>query len=206
MPDGQKIEVHDLSSRLMVVPVGTTFLVPDGHEWYITGVAVLPTRGYTPPLGAGETRDARAWGDLCIRTDAVPVTDSLRVPSRHLRANVLALIDRYWGRFNLMPTLPEFTAKLVTAQQLMFTAPKISELYTLMDHLTLAYQQYLDAAAPRLDTPLQFNGGTKFTVEHLPFEDGVVDEVTDVALGNVPVKVTRALDVELSMIVKRPVS
>ncbi len=199
MPDGQKIEVHDISTRQFVVPVGTTLTIPDGHEWYVMGIAVLPVRGYTPPLGAGEVRNARAWGDLQLR-----VNDS---PDAQFRANVLTLIDRYWGRYNLNPTLPEITARLTAAQQAMYTAPKISELYTMMDHLLIQHAQYLDAAAPKLETSLTLRGGWHFTVECVASVGPAVDEVvTDSQLGTVDVKVLRALDVELSMIIKRPVT
>jgi hypothetical protein len=162
-------------------------------------MAVLPTRGYTPPLGTGEVRDARAWGDLQIRVNDAPDT--------HFRTNVLTLIDRYWGRFNLNPLLPEIAAKLTAAQQAMYTAPKISEMYTLMDHLVLKYSQYLDAAAPKFETPLRLDGGARFTIEHVTSEGVAVTEVLrDSELGSLNVKVLRALDVELSTIIKRPVS
>lgn len=198
-PTGSDIEVSDISHRLMNVPLGTTLRVPDRHEWYITGVAIMPTRGYTPPLGAGETRDARAWGDLQIR-----VNDQ---PDAHFRANVLTLIDRYWGRFNLNPSLPELVAKLTEAQQVMFTAPKLSELYTLMDHLVIKHMEYIDAAAPRLDKPVVLQGGVQCMIEHVPSDGPAVAEVmTDTQLGNFDIKILRALDVELSVIVKRPVS
>lgn len=193
------LQISDISPRLLVVPIGTTLHVPADHEWYIMGVAVLPTRGYAPPLGAGETRDARAWGDLQIR-----VGDTAHAS---FRANVLTLIDRYWGRFNLNPMLPELTAKLVAAQQSLFTAPKLSEMYALMGHLDIAYQHYLDAAAPRLDAPVKLLGEARFTIEHVACEDASVTAMlTDAQLGSMPIKVTRALDVELSMIVKRTVS
>jgi len=198
-PDGGKIEIHDISPRQFVVPVGTVLRIPNDHEWYVTGVAVLPTRGYTPPLGAGEDRDARAWGDLQLR-----VNDA---PDAQFRANILTLIDRYWGRYNLNPTLPELAARLTAAQQAMYTAPKISELYTLLDHVLVQYTQYLDAAAPKLETPLILRGGWHFTVECVPSEGPVATEVLhDSGLGMLPIKVVRALDVELSTIVKRPVS
>jgi hypothetical protein len=194
-----EIQISDISPRLFVVPIGTMVHVPDGHEWFIMGVTVLPTRGYTPPLGTGEMRDARAWGDLQIR-----VNDKVHTS---FRANVLTLIDRYWGRFNLNPMLPELAAKLTAAQQALYTAPKLSELYTLMGHLDIAYQQYIDAAAPRLDKPVQLAGGARFVIEHVACEDATVTEmVTDSDLGSMPVKVTRALDVELSMLIKRTVS
>jgi hypothetical protein len=193
------IVISDISPRLFVVPIGTTLHVPDGHEWYIMGIAVLPTRGYAPPLGAGEVRDARAWGDLQIRID-----DAAHAS---FRANVLTLIDRYWGRFNLNPMLPGLTAKFAAAQQAMYTAPKLSEMYTLMGHLDVAYQQYIDAAAPRLDKPMQLNGGARFTIEHVACEDATVTEMlTDSELGSRPIKVTRALDVELSTFIKRVIS
>lgn len=197
-PSGREVEIHDISSRLLVVPIGTVLHVPHGHEWYVMSIAVLPTRGYTPPLGAGEVRDARAWGDLQLR-----VNDA---QDASFRANVLTLIDRYWGRFNLNPMLPEFAAKLTAAQQALHTAPKIHDLYVLLDHLSLAYTQYLDAAAPKLDAPLTLHSDVRFTVEHVAADDGIAEILTDSALGDVPVKVTRSLDVELSLIIKRPVS
>lgn len=195
-----EIQISDISPRLMTIPIGTTLEVPQGHEWYITGVAVLPTRGYVPPL-TGEARDARSWGDLQIR-----VHD--RGPGDYFRANVLTLIDRYWGRFNLNPSLPDIAAKLTAAQQAMYTAPKLSDMYTLMDHLMIKYAQYLDTAAPRLEQPLQLNGGARFTIECVAPEGETVAEVLhDSELdADIKVKVLRALDVELSMLVKRPVS
>jgi len=198
LPTGQQIEIHDISARLLVVPIGTVLRVPDGHEWYLMSVAVLPTRGYVSPLGTGETRDARAWGDLQIRMN--DASDAL------FRANVLTLIDRYWGRFNLNPMLPELAARLTAAQQALHTAPKISEMYTLLDHLVIKYQQYLDTAAPKLETSVTLRSGVHYAIEHVAAEAGVAEMLVDSELGAVPVKVTRALDVELSLMVKRPVS
>lgn len=192
-------EVHDVSPRIFTIPVGTTLHVPDGHEWFINAMAVLPTRGYVPPLGADETRNARAWGDLQIR-----VNDK---PDAHFRTNVLTLIDRYWGRLNLNPLLPEISAKLTALQQAMYTAPKISEMYTLMDHLAHAYSQYVDAAAPKFEMPLVVPSGAKFTIEHVPSDvDTVVDTMRDIEGGVIDVQVLRALDVEVSTIIRRRVT
>jgi len=198
LPGGATVQVSDISPRQLVVPVGTTLQVPAEHEWYVTSMAVLPTRGYVPPLGAGEERDARAWGDLQISVNGAPGT---------YRMNVLTLIDRYWGRYNLNPLLPEVTARLTAAQQAAYTAPKLTELHVHLDHLVMTHGQYLDAAAPRFDAPLILKDGAKFTIEHVPSETGAVIEVlVDADHGPQQVNVLRALDVELIMLVKRPIS
>ncbi len=85
-------------------------------------------------------------------------------------------------------------------------APKISELHVLLDHLSFAYAQYLDAAAPKLDSPLTLRSSVNYTIEHVAAEADVAEMLIDSELGNVPVKVTRSLDVELSLLIKRPVS
>lgn len=197
MTDDREIEVHDISPRLFTVPVGTTFVVPDDHEWHLMAMSVLPTRGYEPPLGAGESRNAQAWGDLQIRVD-----DN---PNPYFRTNVLTLIDRYWGRFNLNPLLPQLAAQLTAAQQAMYTAPKIASMYTLMDHLTSSYAQYLNAAAPQFEMPLHLKGGARFTIEHVASDSDTATTLIDKFAG-VDVDHLRALDVELSTIIKRPVS
>jgi hypothetical protein len=185
LPDGKEIEVHDLSARQMLVPVGTTIVVPLGHEWTITAMFVPPVRGYVPPIGS-ETRDSQSWGDVQIRID-----DS---PNAQLRTSVLTLMDRYWGRCNLSPELPDLVAGLQRAQHALITAPKITELSVSLDQATIALQQYLMAAAPMLATPVTVAGNRRIAIEIVDCE------------GHVEHHLARALDVELLVWVKRPVS
>lgn len=76
-----------------------------------------------------------------------------------------------------------------------------------MDHLVLTYTQYLDAAAPKLETPLRSTvARTSQSNMSRPTVQLSPEVVTDTQLGTMDVKVLRALDVELSTIIKRPVS
>ena len=185
LPNGQEIELHDLSSRQLLVPVGTSIVVPSEHEWRITAMSVPPVRGYVPPIGS-ETRDSQSWGDIQIRVD-----DSLNA---QFRTSALTLMDRYWGRYNLSPELPDLVAKLTQAQHALITAPKISELLLLVDRATVALHVYLQAAAPAFPMPITVTGNQRFTVEIVDCE------------GAVEHYMARTLDVELLVLMKRPVS
>jgi hypothetical protein len=185
LPGGQVIELHDLSSRQLLVPVGTTVRIPIGHEWTITSMSAPPVRGYVPPVGS-ETRNSHEWGDVQIRVDDLP--------NAQFRTSALTLMDRYWGRYNLSPELPDLVAKLTQAQHALITAPKISELLLLVDRTTVALHTYLQAAAPAFPTPITVTGNQRFTVEIVDCE------------GAVEHYMARTLDVELLVLMQRPVS
>jgi len=185
MLGGQEVEIHDLSSRQLLVPVGTTICVPAGHEWTITSMSAPPVRGYVPPVGS-ETRNPREWGDIQISLEGSP--------NAPVRTSALTLMDRYWGRCNLSPELPDVITKLAHAQHALVTAPKIPELLLMLEHVTFALHEYLQAAASPFPTPITVRGERRFTVEHVDCENAIEPHLT------------RPLDVELFVILKRPVA
>lgn len=182
MPDGTQAEVHDLSSRQLLVPAGTALIVPAGHEWTIMSLTAPPVRGWIPPIGTA-TRNAEEWGDIQIRLGARPLA----------RISTLTLMDRYWGRCNLAPELPDVVAKLAHAQHAVATAPTIHELRMTLERAGVALDEYMRVAAPPL-IPLQMSSQCCFVVEHIDCENASQPHVV------------RPIDVELYVIIKRPVS
>lgn len=199
LPDGQEIQINDIASRQIILPVGASVRVPQEHEWTIMGMSALPVVGYVPPLGT-ESRNARAWGDIQIR-----VNDS---PNEQSRTNVLTLMDRYWGRYNLNPALPEVAAKLVHAQQALLASPKIQELSTALDHAFQQLNAYLMAAAPSFGISVTVRDGSRFTIEHVPEseESGVLSGDVTLPDGSRHTvhRSGATLDVELLVMIRRP--
>ena len=185
LPNGQEVELHDLGWRQLLVPVGTSITVPATHEWTILGMVIPPVRDYVPPVGS-ETRDAQKWGDVQIRLEGAEHAQS--------RSSVLTLMDRYWGRCNLCPEWPEVAAKLAHAQHAVVTAPKITELFAALEHARYALQEYLGTADSPFPVPVTVTGERRFTVEHVGCENASEPHLV------------RPLDVELRVVLKRPVS
>jgi len=199
-PDGRVVEVNDIGTRQLILPVGTTVQVPEKHTWFIVSMSALPNQYYTPPLGAGELRDVRSWGDVQICINGQP----------HFRTNVVTLMDRYWGRYNLNPQLPEITAKLTQAQQALYTAPKIAELAKAMEYAQEWLANYLTVASPKFESPLQLSGGS-FTIEHVACDALPATTVDYAAMAadtpiTVPIQVTSIIDVELLLMIRRPIA
>jgi hypothetical protein len=184
MPDGRIISLVDIGSRQLVVPTGATIRVPEGCEWLITAMSVLPTRNYVPPDGSVR-RDVADWGDVQIRIEDARA---------HCRTSALTLMDRYWGRYNLSPCLPEAVAKLELAMHAVQTAPRIVELARALEAGLEAVRGYLGAAMPQFTSPVMISGGRSFTIEHV-----------DCEVHTDQLRAPGALDVELLLIVKRPV-
>jgi hypothetical protein len=181
LPNGNQIEIKDISPRQLVVPVGTTLRVPEGHNWLVRSVTVLPTTGYTPPLGVGEARDLYVFGDLSLRVGENK-DDSFC-------ANVLTLMDRYWGRHNLNPHLYDAAMKLQQAQHAVFTAPTIPELQQTLGKARECLTEYLTAASPLSDSPVLVRGPADLHVRHVHRHANTL----------------LALDVELLLMINRPI-
>lgn len=185
----QKIRLHEIGSRQLVVPTGAILRVPEGCEWFIVAMSVLPRHGYTPPDGAS-VRDVRRWGDVQIRLDD---------QRAYFRTAALTLMDRYWGRYNLNPNLSEVTSKLEHALHLIHTAPSIPELARAIEHGLEMTRAYLQVAAPQFPSPITVSGGKSFWIEHLDCAD-------ENGANSSSRRPPGALDVELLITTKRPVS
>jgi hypothetical protein len=202
MPNGERIELHDVGGRQLVIPAGTTVQVPKDQEWFITAMSVLPSEGYTPPDGVG-TRPYAHWGDVQILYGGKP----------HFRTSVLTLMDRYWGRYNLNPSYPDVVAKLEHANHAVRMAPKIHELAQALEHAANMVRAYLLIASPSFPTPIAVKEGESFTVEHVECEhvfgeEGTSDGVSDVTFmvtgaGAMKARSRAVVDVELLLMTKR---
>ena len=173
------LEVREVVNRQLVLPVGVTMVVPPEHQWVIQSMTVLPHPNYSPP---GTPRDQYAFGDVQLHVGS----------HSQIRANALTLMDRYWGRYNLDPTLGEVVAKLDEAQHAVQAAPTIPELAMAIERAGDAANHYQDTVSPHFDKPALANAGDQITTEQVQCEAG----------GTVKHK---ALDVELLFVISRPV-
>lgn len=185
MPDIQdlRLAIHDVVVRQLIVPVGTTIRVPDDHEWGISALAALPHPQYSPP---GGERDPYAFGDICLQLGDLPT----------IRMNAYTLMDRYWGRYNLTPELPEVVAKLEEAQHAIQSAPTIPGLALAIEQAAQALSFYQQQVMP------------DFKEQMLLVKERGLLTVQQVACqrGHEAVPITyHAVDVELHVIIKRPV-
>lgn len=132
----------DTDVRQMLVPSNTTLIVPRQQEWVIQSITVLPAYRYVPP-GAGD-RDVTKFGKLVVS-----------VQGRVLyTANIVTLMDQYWGRYTLTPTLPDQIAQLEKAQHTILSAPYVAEMATAIEAARFALMNYLALASPLLHIPL----------------------------------------------------
>jgi hypothetical protein len=170
----------------MIVPVGTRIEVPShdddpqGHQWILMGIAVVPHPSYTSP---GTDRDMRTFGDVCVYFDDERILH---------RLNAYTLMDRYWGRYNLSPELPDLTAKLEMMQHAARSAPRLLDLAQAIEAARDALIYYQQAVTPLFDKPITVPAGRTFRVVQLPCKDDSPFRYSNI-------------DVELFVIVRRPV-
>jgi hypothetical protein len=154
------INVNSVNQRLMLVLPDMTVNVPSKHTaWLIQAMAALPTYGYMPPDGASD-RNARSYGDIQI----------VHRDQAHLRTSVLTLMDRYWGRYNLNPGLPDLVTKIQHANHAAISAPRIASLVEALGNAVSLTREYVIAMSGLANKPVEVKGGQSFTVEWVPCE------------------------------------
>jgi hypothetical protein len=174
----RQVEVFDVVTRHLVLPTGTSVVIPHKHEWVIMAMTALPHPSYSPP---GTPRDAYAFGDVRLRVDG----------RDFFHANALTLMDRYWGRYNLHPEIADVVAKLDEAQHALQTAPTIPDLAMWIEKAADAAKLYQNTVSPSFDKPGIVKSEETLTIEQAPCQGDTVQYTS--------------IDVELLLVIKRPV-
>lgn len=196
LPSGVEVSFTDRGMRQMVVPIGTTLRVPKGQTWRVVGMAVLPAPNYEAP-SPGCDRNAQAWGEVCLRTEkGIAVS-----------MNTLTLMDRYWGRYNLLPDYPDVIARLEHVSQAMRAAPTVPELLAAVEMACDSAYVYTTKIAPVIPwdagaPPLEVEGGAFFVVEYMTEPEKIDRKCTLPDGTTIPVKLKQLADVELTVFVK----
>lgn len=126
------IEMRESDAHRLVLPTGTSLIVPKHRRFWLHNYTVLPNEHYAP-MGA-ERPDAKLFGDIVLFIGDKP----------HFRKNVLQAMDNYVGRYRFDPDMETHLARLRSlAVKLRDHSVTNAEINDLRTAISVAHDQYI---------------------------------------------------------------